>query len=214
MDKEYKKYKRYGFWAYCILKVFSKTFRSKVEKSRQISENENYVYVFWHNKLLIASVFLDKLGDTAVLASPSKDGEIVSTVLEKYGYEVIRGSSDKQAVKGLVTLLKKLKKGYNIGTPVDGPKGPIYEVKPGMLYLAQKSGTKIIPVGGAFSKKWTFEKAWDRFEFPKPFSKLSCVLGDPIEVEKGRDIEEYSEIVKEEISRLDARAQEIIEEKW
>ncbi len=210
MDREYKKYKRYGLLAYWVLKIFSKTFKFELEKSDKVAEDENYVYVFWHNKLLIASIFLDKLGNTAVLASPSKDGEIVSTVLEKYGYEVIRGSSDNQAVKGLVGLLKRIKSGYNIGTPVDGPKGPIYEVKPGMLYLAQKSGTKVVPVGGAFSRKWVFEKAWDRFEFPKPFSKLVCVLGDPVEIEKGRNVEEYAKIIKVKIAQMDARAEKIL----
>lgn len=207
------KYRTYGKILYVILQVISKTIKFQMIKSEKVDPQDNYTYGFWHNKLLIASLCLRYTEKAAVLASPSKDGELVAVALEKLGFEVVRGSSNKESVKSLIKLIGLVKKGYNAGTPVDGPKGPIYKVKPGMLYIAQKSGKKIVPVGGAFSSAWIFEKAWDKFNFPKPFSRVTCIIGDPIEIPKDADLEEYALILEDEINRLDREAEELLKKK-
>lgn len=202
-----KNYRLYGFLLYYILKIVSKTMRKKIIKSKEIEADESYIYAFWHNKLIAASVTLTFVEKKAVLASPSKDGELISVPLEKLGFTVVRGSSGKDSAKSLINLIRLVKNGYSAGTPLDGPKGPMYEVKHGMLYLAQKLGKKIIPVGAAFSNKWTFEKAWDKFQFPKPFSKLVCILGDPIEIPPDCELDEYADIVRDELLNLDRQAE-------
>ncbi len=207
--KENNKYRLYGKILFVILYIVSKTIRFKMVKSDKVREDENYTYGFWHNKLLVASLCIEP-EKGAVLASPSKDGELVAVALEKLGFKVIRGSSGKDSVRSLIKLIGLVKKGYNAGTPVDGPKGPIYKVKPGMLYIAQKSGKKIIPMGGAFSSAWVFKKAWDKFNFPKPFSKITCVIGDPIEIPKDADLEEYSKILEDRINELDKEAEKML----
>jgi lysophospholipid acyltransferase (LPLAT)-like uncharacterized protein len=207
MNKEKKKYRRYGIILYFLLKLISKTLKIEVKRSSKIDLNNNYIYGFWHNKLIIASVCLDYYEKKAGLASPSNDGELIAVTLEKFGFQVVRGSSDQQPVRSILALAKLVKQGYSAGTPVDGPKGPIYKVKPGMLFLAQKSGKLMIPVGGAYSKCWTFEKSWDKFQFPKPFSKVVCIEGDPMEIPKGADLDEYALILEKEINRLDKEAE-------
>ena len=202
---EQKKYKIFGLIIYYILKVLSKTYR--VEKiSAEGVMNKNAIYVSWHNKIVPITVILDKLEKKAALASASKDGELISIPLEKFGYEVVRGSSGRDAVKGLLKMVKYLKSGYIVGTPVDGPKGPIYKVKPGMLYLAQKSGKAIIPIGAASKSKWVFSKTWDKIELPKPFSKIVCILGEPIYIEPNEDLKIVATDVEEILLNLDRRA--------
>lgn len=208
--KDNGKYRRYGTILHFVLKLVSKTLRFKVVKSGKLDPTDNYTYGFWHNKLVIASLCFGDIGKTAVLASPSKDGELIAVSLERMGLEVVRGSSNKDSVKSLIKLIGLVRKGYNAGTPVDGPKGPIYKVKPGMLYIAQKSGKKMVPVGGAFSNAWVFEKAWDKFNFPKPFSRVACVVGDPIEIPKDADLDEYALKMEAEIHRLDKEAEELL----
>jgi len=208
--KSNKKYRRYGTLLYFVLKIISKTLRVKIIKSNKIDPEENYVYASWHNNLVIGSLCFLDIGKTAVLASPSKDGELISVSLEKMGFEVVRGSSDKESVKSLIKLIGLVRKGYNAGTPVDGPKGPIYKVKAGMLYIAQKSGKQLLPVGGAFEKAWIFEKAWDKFKFPKPFTRMICLVGDPIDIPKGADLEEYALILEKELNRLDREAEKML----
>ncbi|MGY0395095.1 MULTISPECIES: lysophospholipid acyltransferase family protein [unclassified Fusobacterium] len=211
MDKEIKKYRRYGFILYIILQVIRKTLKIKIIKNDKIDEvNESYIFAFWHNKLVASTLCLDYIEKRAVLASPSKDGELISVPLEKLGFHMVRGSSDKNSTSSLISLIKLMKKGYSIGTPVDGPKGPIYEVKQGMVYLAQKGKKYIIPTGTAYKSKWEFKKAWDKFQFPKPFTTMVYLMGEPIEVPADANIEEYCLKIKEELNRLDKEAEKYI----
>jgi len=208
--KEQKKYKIFGLLIYYILRVLSRTY--KVEKiSAEGVMDENAVYVSWHNKIVPITVILDKLKKKAALASASKDGELISVPLEKFGYKVVRGSSGRDGVKGLLEMVKFLKDGYIVGTPVDGPKGPVYKVKPGMLFLAQKSGKAIIPIGAASKSKWVFSKTWDKIELPKPFSKIVCILGEPIYIKPDEDLREVAEEVEEILLNLDKRAMRRLE---
>lgn len=212
MENENKKYKRYGLILYYFLKIISKTMKIKIIKSPKIKDGESYICGFWHNKLVGASIALQDFSDKrAVLASPSKDGELISVPLEKMGFTMVRGSSGKDSIKSVIKLIKLMKEGYSAGTPLDGPKGPIYEVKPGMIYLAQKSQRPILPIGVAFSKKWVFEKAWDKFQMPKPFSTMVFIIGDPIVVPEDANKEDYIEPLKNELLRLDSEAEKILE---
>lgn len=210
-EKEIAKYRKYGLVLYFILQIIRKTLKIKIIKNENIdTEKENYVFAFWHNKLLGPTLCLGDIKKKAVLASPSKDGELISVPLEKLGFEMVRGSSDKNSTSSLISLMRHMKKGYSIGTPVDGPKGPIYEVKPGMIYLAQKGKKFIVPTGTAYEKKWIFEKAWDKFQFPKPFSKMVFLIGNPIEVPRDANIEEYCKKLMNELNRLDKEAEKYI----
>ncbi|MGB6128297.1 MAG: lysophospholipid acyltransferase family protein [Psychrilyobacter sp.] len=204
--KEQKKYKIFGLLIYYILRVLSKTY--KVEKiSAEGVMDENAVYVSWHNKIVPITVIMDKLKKKAALASASKDGELISVPLEKFGYKVVRGSSGRDAVKGLLKMVKFLKDGYIVGTPVDGPKGPVYKVKPGMLFLAQRSGKKLVPIGAASKNKWVFKKTWDKIELPKPFSKIVCILGKPISIAPDEDLNVVALRVEKVLLELDRQAE-------
>jgi lysophospholipid acyltransferase (LPLAT)-like uncharacterized protein len=203
--KEQKRFKFFGLIIYYIMKLLSKTY--KVEKiSSDGVVDKNAVYISWHNKIVPITVIMNQLEKKAALASPSKDGELISVPLRKFGYKVVRGSSGRDGVKGLLQMVKYLKDGYVVGTPVDGPKGPMYKMKPGMLYLAQKSGKPIIPVGAASKSKWVFHKTWDKMELPKPFSKIVCILGTPIYINPDDDLKEVAEEVEQILLNLDARA--------
>ena len=207
-EKEIVKYRIYGLVLYYILKIVGKTLDIRIIKNDKVKEKqESYIFAFWHNKLVVPSICLNYIEKKAVLASSSKDGELIAVPLEKMGFRMVRGSSGKNSTSSLITLIRLMKQGYSIGTPVDGPKGPIYEVKPGMVYLAQKGKRCIVPLGGAYKSKWTFSKAWDKFQFPKPFTKMVFLMGDPIEIPVDADIYEYCEILKNKLNELDKEAE-------
>lgn len=203
-EKKRKKYRLYGTWLYFVLKIIMCTLRIKIIKSPDFQENiKSYVFGFWHNKLVIPTIVLQSVKKRAVLASPSKDGELISVPLEKFGFEMIRGSSGANSTSSVLSLMRYLKKGYNIGTPLDGPKGPVNKAKSGMIYLAQKSGKEIIPIGGAYKSKWVFSRTWDKFQIPKPFTTMVCIIGDPIFIPKDADIEEYKEKIESKLNEID-----------
>lgn len=209
---ENSKYRIYGNILYYILRVIFLTLDVRIIGAEdELDGKKGYVCGMWHNKLLVILLCLKALKKRAGLASPSKDGELISVPLEKMGYKMVRGSSGKESVKSLVQIIKLVKnEGYSLGTPLDGPKGPVYEVKPGMIYVAQKAGKQLVLVGGAYSSKWVFTKTWDKFQLPKPFSKVVCVVGKPIDVPADVDPKEYGEIVREKLMELNQEAEKEI----
>ncbi len=212
MEKEREKYRAYGNKLYLLINLLMKTIRIKKEVHEAYREDENYIYAFWHQKIFFPTVSLTKVEKKLVMTSPSKDGEVMAAVLEKYGYEIVRGSSSKESVKSLVTMIRKMREGYSVGFAVDGPRGPAFKIKPGIVYMAKKTGKKIVPVGGVFKKKHVFEKAWDKFQFPYPFTKGAVVMGEPIEVPKDANDEEYMELINKKIDAASERAGVILYE--
>ena len=118
-----------------------------------------------------------------ILSSPSGDGQIIADVCEAFGMEAARGSSSKpdKGMSALIKLAEKVKAGYDIGITPDGPRGPIYELHPGMLKLAQLTGARILLAHVSYGSYWEF-KTWDRFQLPKPFSTVRFRLDEPIAV--------------------------------
>lgn len=211
--KREKKYRRYGTLLYYFIKLLSLSFSFHRIASERIRETEEtYIFCFWHEKLLVTALSMRHVEKKAALASPSKDGELISVPLERMGFEMIRGSSNQKSVSSVISLLKYLKRGYSLGTPVDGPKGPAHKVKTGLLYLAQKSAVKIIPVGGAYTRKWILRKSWDQFQIPKPFSKIIYALGDPISVTEDMNLEDLALRLEREINHLNDIAEQTAKE--
>ncbi len=73
--------------------------------------------------------------------------------------------------------------GDRVGFTPDGPRGPLREIQPGVLYLAQKTGRPIVPVAYGAKRRWIFKGGrWDEFIVPKPFNRIVMIYGDPIHV--------------------------------
>jgi len=105
--------------------------------------------------------------------------EILTRMVRKFGFQVVRGSSKRGGFRGLLDMKTLIMQGYGGALAVDGPHGPIYKTKPGVLYLSQKLGYPIIPLTFAASRAWTLMGTWDHFVIPKPFSKCLVHLGPP-----------------------------------
>lgn len=206
-------YKFYGLLVYYIIMLIKLTLKIEIIGKENMSEDKPYVLALWHNKVVATVLALGFIKKRAGLASPSADGELISVPLEKLGYKMIRGSSGKDSVKGLVQLIKAVKEGYTIGTPLDGPKGPRFEAKQGMMYVAQKSGRPMVFMGAAYSKKWVLSKTWDKCQIPKPFSKVICVISEPFYLEKSIPVEDYKEIVEKKLNNINEVAENLIKDK-
>ena len=200
--EENKKYRILGTLLYYVLRIISSTLKIEITNKYEIDMQKPHIYGFWHSKLFITPIFFRNVEKKLAMSSPTKDGELISVPLEKMGYILVRGSSDKKSISSTISLLKYLKKGYSIGTPLDGPKGPKEEPKRGLLYLSQKTSVPLVPVGISYNKKWILKKTWDKFEIPKPFSKVKIILGEPILINDEEDLDKYIEIIKNGINKL------------
>jgi len=141
------------------------------------------VFAFWHNRILaITAAFLRFYpagrSGVLVLTSASKDGMWLGELASRLGMGSVRGSSSRRGAAAMRELIGKVEQGHDIAITPDGPRGPRYELGPGMVYLAQRAGIPIIPLHARFGSHWRL-RTWDGFCIPKPFSKLEVTVGAP-----------------------------------
>lgn len=140
----------------------------------------------------------------STLTSTSKDGELMTRVLRLMGYNCIRGSSNKNPVSALLNIIDySLKTKNSAVMAVDGPRGPIYKVKNGVLMLAKKTGFPIIPLVAKPDKAFCLKKSWNQALIPKPFSKVQILFGKPIFIASDtKDLDTYKELLESELLTL------------
>ena len=108
------------------------------------------------------------------MTSTSVDGQLIDYVIRKLGGATAKGSSTRggsNALRGLVSA-GLMEEGYRASMAVDGPKGPIYQVKPGVFELSKLAGAWIAPLGVANSSQFVFQKSWNKARLPKPFRSV------------------------------------------
>ncbi|OCL25609.1 hypothetical protein U472_14870 [Orenia metallireducens] len=215
--KEGLKYKIIPQFAYLLQRITSGTLKIEVKNKERLLEakesGKSIILAFWHGQLWFPAYYLQDQGYVG-LASQSRDGEYISRVLKKMGWEMVRGSTSRGGARSLLKLIKKLKAGKNIAITPDGPRGPRYQAQAGVVYLAQKSNSVIIPGGVAFSKEKVFN-SWDKFQLPLPFSKVALAFGESIEVEDNLSddkLEEYRKSVEDGLNKTVKTAKDMLGE--
>lgn len=188
--------------------LLAKTLKMEVKMHPDVATHQAAVYCFWHRTHFAPIMFVGKkiINKSAGFVSPSKDGEILATWLKHLGYEVVRGSSSRKAISGVVKLMHAVRNGYSIGIALDGPKGPIYEAKAGASFIGAKTGVPLIPLGAAYSKFYQFEKSWDKFQIPLPFAKVGIYLGEPFYIEEKDNMDQVNLKVKEIVDNAQKEA--------
>lgn len=141
-----------------------------------------YIYALWHQNL-IGAIF-SHIGERyTMIVSESKDGELVARTCEKLGHRPARGSSTRGGLKAMLKLMSLMKEDkMNAAISVDGPKGPAFVVKPGVLEVALKLQIPLIPLSPYAENAYVFKKSWDQFRFPMPFSRIVVVIGQPVDL--------------------------------
>jgi lysophospholipid acyltransferase (LPLAT)-like uncharacterized protein len=165
-----------------LLQIWERTLRYEIDdRLRAVGEpiNENYIGALWHNRLLIfpfvlRRFFPDRRG--AGLISASRDGDLLADAIKRFGFDVVRGSSSRLGASAILQLTDVLASGCDVVITPDGPRGPAYELGPGIIFLAQKSGAAVVPINMEYSSCWRFN-SWDRFILPRPFAKIRVIIG-------------------------------------
>jgi len=160
---------------------------------------EPVVFMLWHRDQ-IPLVIMNRNKKIGALVSQSKDGELIAGPISKLGFIPIRGSSTRGGSKALRDLVSHLKSN-SIAISPDGPQGPIYSIKDGMLITAYLAKRPIVPVAIDVSWEWTFN-SWDKFRFPKPFCRVRQMFGMKFYIENKEDIPLMKEKIKEEMDRM------------
>ncbi|MFO1485450.1 MAG: lysophospholipid acyltransferase family protein [Verrucomicrobiaceae bacterium] len=182
-----------------IIRTIGKTLRWDIRDDAGVFDESRrgWIWSFWHNRMFLVPWMHEKWFahiPGTMLTSPSRDGRTIAEICESFGIEAERGSSSspEKGMSALIALAKKSREGYEIGITPDGPRGPPHRVQPGIIKLAQITGTPIIPVHMHFSHSIQLD-TWDKFLLPLPFATVRLVFDKPHHIPRRLTEEEFEE---------------------
>lgn len=203
--------------AFSVVALLGRSLRYRVVGREQLTKyhgKSGFIINAWHGQQLIGFYFFRRCG-YYILSSMSRDGDFSSTIMRKFGWNIIRGSSSKGAVRSLIELLRVLRQGAGLVMTPDGPRGPLYHIEPGGLYLAQKTGAPIIPMAMIYDRKWISKRSWDQFVIPKPFARCVAYLGDPLFIKdklSDEELEVEKKRLQDAIHEANRRGEEVMQQ--
>jgi lysophospholipid acyltransferase (LPLAT)-like uncharacterized protein len=173
--------------------------------------NEALIFAVWHNRLSLSLTLYENFvrrhqpeRKFACLVSASKDGGLLARVMELFRVEPVRGSSSRRGAQALRELVAWGNRGYDLAITPDGPRGPCYTVRDGVIATAQLTGLTIVPA--SYRLNWKIQlKSWDRFQIPLPFTRCDITTGRVMRVPR-----EATEAERETLrQQLEAEMREI-----
>jgi len=164
------------------------TMRMTVEDRGNVLDQPEHppvIIAFWHNRTALMAHFYERYcrGRTALtFISRSRDGQFMTDVAARFGIKAVRGSSSRHGTSAMLGAIRAARdQKVDLAITPDGPRGPRYEIRPGLLRLAQATRRPIVAI--TYQLRWKIElKSWDRFHVPLPFSTCHLVTGAPIRV--------------------------------
>jgi lysophospholipid acyltransferase (LPLAT)-like uncharacterized protein len=165
-----------------------------------------YAYAILHCHQVAAIIGCEP--GTGAMVSRSTDGDLLVPSLRVHGIVPIRGSTrSKEQGKGGAAALQLLIEHVRGGAPaylaVDGPRGPRNYVNRGIVKLSLATGAAVL-IGVAIPRRrWILARAWDRFQIPKPFTRIDMFFGPPLRLHDGEDLETFRQRIEHAIAALE-----------
>lgn len=157
-----------------------------------ISTRETFIYTLWHDEILIPLARQSLTRPRVVaLVSRHQDGAYLAEFMRHLGIRAVRGSTARGGDQALRDLVQCDPLWHMFVTP-DGPRGPRHEVKDGVIYLASRTGRRIVPIVSFFEDAWYIPGSWTGLWLPKPFGHGWYLLGEPIAIPPGLSRDEIT----------------------
>ena len=166
------------------------------------AEGQPVIFAAWHGMTMMGLCYFFRFyGDHryAALVPADRRGNALSIWLRLLGvvpYSVDHYSTSLSQARGVVHFVRAVKRGANAFINPDGPDGPPYVVKPGVVYIAQKTGARLLPGAAFTATKYTLNR-WDRYSVPLPFSRIAIVVGEPVPAPRDGDPEAIAQALTE-----------------
>jgi lysophospholipid acyltransferase (LPLAT)-like uncharacterized protein len=176
-----------------------------------LAENKPVIFAIYHGRIIGMLHIVDDRSKITILISRSRDGEMIARIAENIGFSVARGSPAFKAVEGALQMVAAAQAGQSLMLTVDGPRGPVYKVKTGVIRIAEITGLPLLPFFCNFRSEHVIRKSWDLIAGGLYGSPGLYMIGDPIYVPPERSdeqIEELREKLEVEMDLLRARAEE------
>jgi hypothetical protein len=198
-----------------LVRVLGATLRVHVRGEEEVvglwRAGRPVIYVMWHGRILLVPWLNARLRRSRgartpiVLASRSRDGELLARYVGCFGVSAVRGSSSRGGDVGLRRLAKAVRSGVDVAIVPDGPRGPGEQLQPGVVVLAALTGAPVVPlaVGARPSRRL---RSWDRFLVPLPFARCALVFGPAVRVARDADREGARKELERTLGEVTARA--------
>ncbi len=210
---------RLAIW---YLQLVHKTNRYIVEPENileQITPKQPFIVGVWHGQHILIPVLPIGLKASAMI-SRNFDGEVTARIVEHFGNQTIRASGGrdqretlrKGGITGFLEMLRALEANENVVQTADIPKGISRRVGLGIISLAARSGVPIVPLAIASSRRFVFEKAWDKAALNLPFGTTAICVGDLVHVPvdaTDEELENQRDLLENELKRITTRAYEL-----
>jgi lysophospholipid acyltransferase (LPLAT)-like uncharacterized protein len=147
---------------------------------RYVTSEGGAVGATWHRGALFLVWFFRNI-HPMIMFSRSRDGDLLAGFAEKIGAIPIRGSSSRgggTALKGMLEFLA-LPGVRKAATVLDGPSGPRFVAKKGMIALAMMAGVPLLPIMVSAYPAFTLKRTWDKTMIPLPFSRVTVIYREP-----------------------------------
>lgn len=171
------------------------------------ARGESIILAFWHEQLVMMP-FPYRGKRVCVMVSHHRDGELITRALRPLRIATARGSSTRGWSGGLKGMLRAYRGGADLAFAPDGPRGPRYVAKSGVIQVARVTGATIVPVAAA--ARWCRRiRSWDRLIIPVPWSRIVYVVGEPLGVPADAgpaEVEQVRAALEHELTRLTAHA--------
>lgn len=203
-----------GSWAVRLLAATLRIEREEDPARPFWERRAPVIYAIWHGRILLIPFLYGRTHPVNVMASRSRDGELVARFVRRFGFKTIRGSTTRGGSDALRRLARLLRWGQEVAVIPDGPLGPRGVVQPGAIALARITGAPILPLAFSAYPAWRL-RSWDEFLIPKPFARGAVCFGPPLLVPPRADRSQQEALRKElevQLSQVTWRADALVRE--
>jgi lysophospholipid acyltransferase (LPLAT)-like uncharacterized protein len=168
----------------------------------------------WHGMTMMLAGYIACQEDPSryVLVVPEDPrGAVLSVWARRLGaipFPISMEADSMVAARRLLELIRQMRRGKHLYLNPDGPDGPSHEPKRGVVFIARKTGALIVPAATFTATGFRIPR-WDRYVVPFPFSRISLVLGEPLEVPPEADLEEARVVLRERLNEVERAAEEM-----
>ena len=183
----------YGYGLGLLLFVFvlclRMTTKIKISGREKLRKYPNHIFCLWHTYVPLAltgampliPAVLDRSAQVW-MQHPAWYMKPIHVLLRFMGVKkIILGSTGHSGRDAADRLVVHLKRGCSTVLNPDGPHGPSFILKKGVLHLSLNSGIPIVALRFSASR-FRELKTWDRKKFPYPFSTIAMEFSAPFYV--------------------------------
>ncbi len=178
-----------GALLFIVLLAFRITLTLKITGRKNLEKHSNHIFCLWHSYVPLAlqssipsiRLTLDRKPHVW-MQHPCWYMKPVHILLRMMHVdELVLGSTAHSGREAAEKLVEHLQQGCSTVLNPDGPHGPAFILKKGVLHMSLQSQVPIIAVQFKASRFLEFD-TWDHKKFAYPFSTIEMKMSKPIQI--------------------------------